>query len=91
VVDQDALVEALRAGTIAGAGLDVATPEPLPEDHPLWQLPNAILTPHISGYTPGYLDAVLALFADNLGRYVAGQPLRNLVDKQLGYATGAGA
>ena len=91
VVDQDALVEALRAGTIAGAGLDVATPEPLPEDHPLWQLGNVILTPHISGYTPGYLDAVLALFADNLGRYVAGQPLRNLVDKQLGYATGAGA
>jgi phosphoglycerate dehydrogenase-like enzyme len=86
VVDQDALVEALRAGTIAGAGLDVTTPEPLPADHPLWELPNAILTPHISGYTPGYFPSVLALFADNLGRFVKDAPLRNLVDKRLGYA-----
>jgi phosphoglycerate dehydrogenase-like enzyme len=88
VIDQDALVEALRAGTIAGAGLDVTTPEPLPESHPLWELRNVILTPHISGYTPGYFDSVLALFADNLARFVAGEPLRNVVDKQLGYAVG---
>ncbi len=91
VVDQDALVEALRAKPLAGAGLDVTTPEPLPAEHPLWELPNAILTPHISGYRPGYLEAVLALFADNLTRFVAGTPLRNVVDKQLGYAIGGSA
>jgi len=85
VVDQEALVEALRAGILAGAGLDVTTPEPLPAEHPLWELPNAILTPHISGYTPGYFDGVLAVFSDNLGRFVAGAPLRNVVDKRLGY------
>jgi phosphoglycerate dehydrogenase-like enzyme len=91
VVDQDALVEALRAKELAGAGLDVATPEPLPPEHPLWELPNVILTPHVSGYRPGYLEAVLALFADNLGRFVASAPLRNVVDKRLGYATGSSA
>jgi len=85
VVDQDALVEALRAGTIAGAGLDVTTPEPLPAESPLWDLPNVILTPHISGYLRGYFPGVLAIFADNLGRFVAGTPLHNVVDKRLGY------
>jgi len=88
VVDQDALVEALRAGTIAGAGLDVTTPEPLPAEHPLWELPNVILTPHISGYTRGYFPGVLAIFADNLGRFIAGLPLHNVVDKRLGYVAG---
>jgi len=88
VVDQDALVSALRAGTIAGAGLDVATPEPLPPESPLWELPNVILTPHVSGYLRGYFPGALAIFADNLGRYLAGTPLRNVVDKKLGYVTG---
>ena len=88
VVDQDALVEALRAGTIAGAGLDVATPEPLPAESPLWELPNVILTPHVSGYLRGYFPGALAIFADNLGRFVAGAPLHNVVDKRLGYVTG---
>jgi phosphoglycerate dehydrogenase-like enzyme len=89
VIDQEALVAALRAGTIAGAGLDVTTPEPLPPDDPLWELPNVILTPHISGYMPGYFPAVLALFAENLARFVAGEPLRNVVDKRLGYVAEA--
>ena len=88
VVDQDALVDALRAGTLAGAGLDVTTPEPLPADHPLWELPNVIVTPHISGYLRGYFPGVLAIFADNLARFVAGTPLHNVVDKRLGYVAG---
>ena len=90
VVDEAALVECLRAGGIAGAALDVFDQEPLPSDHPLWALPNALLTPHISGYTATYFDRMLALFEDNLGRFLAGQPLRNVVDKRLGYAPGAG-
>ncbi len=85
VVDQDALVAALRAEALAGAGLDVTTPEPLPAEHPLWELPNVILTPHISGYTRGYFPGVLAIFSDNLARFVAGAPLHNVVDKRLGY------
>jgi phosphoglycerate dehydrogenase-like enzyme len=88
VVDQDALVAALREGVIAGAGLDVATPEPLPAGNPLWELPNVILTPHVSGYLRGYFPGVLAIFSDNLARFVAGTPLRNVVDKQLGYVAG---
>jgi phosphoglycerate dehydrogenase-like enzyme len=91
VVDQDALVDALRERTIAGAGLDVTTPEPLPAEHPLWELPNVIVTPHVSGYMPGYFPGVFALFAENLERFVQGRPLRNVVDKRLGYVAEAGA
>jgi len=85
-VDDDALVAALRNGGLAGAGLDVFREEPLPATSPYWALPNVILTPHVSGYTPGYFEKVLALFADNLRRFLSGRPLRNLVDKRLGYA-----
>ncbi len=85
-VDDDALVAALRKGGLAGAGLDVFREEPLPATSPYWALPNVILTPHVSGYTPGYFEKVLALFADNLHRFLSGRPLRNLVDKRLGYA-----
>jgi phosphoglycerate dehydrogenase-like enzyme len=86
VVDEDALVRCLRAGGLAGAALDVFTQEPLPSEHPFWALPNLVITPHISGYTPTYFDRVMEVFEDNLGRYMTGQPLRNVVDKQLGYA-----
>ena len=86
VVDEDALVRCLRAGGLAGAALDVFNREPLPADHPFWSLPNLVITPHISGYTPRYFDQMLAIFEDNLARYVAGGPLRNVVDKRLGYA-----
>jgi phosphoglycerate dehydrogenase-like enzyme len=86
VIDETALVECLRAGGLAGAALDVFSEEPLPADHPLWTLPNAILTPHVSGYTPAYFDRMLGIFEDNLGRYVDGRPLRNVVDKRRGYA-----
>jgi phosphoglycerate dehydrogenase-like enzyme len=85
-VDEETLVEALRKGAIAGAALDVFDQEPLPAEHPFWSLPNLVLTPHISGYTPDYFQKMLAIFEDNLDRFLSGRPLRNVVDKQLGYA-----
>lgn len=84
-VDTAALVEALRSGHLAGAGLDVTEPEPLPPEHPLWGLPNVIITPHYAGTQPGYLRHVGEVFLANLERYVRGEPLRNVVDKQVGY------
>lgn len=84
-VQTGALVQALREGWIAGAGLDVVDPEPLPAASPLWDMPNVILTSHYSGHTPHYLERALPIFWDNLQRYQAGRPLRNVVDKQLGY------
>jgi phosphoglycerate dehydrogenase-like enzyme len=86
VVQEAALVEALRAGTIAGAALDVFDQEPLPADNPLWSLPNVLITPHSSGVNfPRFHQETMAQFVDNLGRYVRGEPLANLVDKQAGY------
>jgi phosphoglycerate dehydrogenase-like enzyme len=85
VVDEDALVDALRRGAIAGAALDVFHEEPLPAASPLWHLPNVILTPHVAGVTPRYFERALELFTDNLERYLAGRPVRNLVDPALGY------
>lgn len=69
VVDEDALLEALQAGRIAGAALDVFAQEPLPADHPFWGLSNIIITPHVAGFHQGYADQVLSLVADNLRRY----------------------
>ncbi|MFI0348998.1 D-2-hydroxyacid dehydrogenase [Actinomadura sp. 9N407] len=92
LVVEDALVTALRAGTIAGAALDVFVDEPLPEPSPLWDLPNVIVSPHMSGDVVGWRDELVGLFADNLGRRVRGEPLRNVVDKRLGYvSSGASA
>jgi phosphoglycerate dehydrogenase-like enzyme len=84
-IEEAALIEALRSGAIAGAALDAFAQEPLPSDHPFWSLPNLVLTPHVSGYTQQYFQKMLALFEDNLDRFVHGRPLRNVVDKQLGY------
>ncbi len=84
-VDTAALIAALQAGQIAGAGLDVVDPEPLPPDSPLWDMPNVILTGHYAGHTPYYFERAAAIFLDNLQRYRDGQPLRNLVNKTLGY------
>jgi phosphoglycerate dehydrogenase-like enzyme len=84
-VDQDALLAALTDGTIAGAGLDVTAPEPLPPDSPLWDLPNVIITMHTSGATPRYWDRGIELVVDNLRRFLAGEPLRNVVDTAAGY------
>jgi len=85
VIDEAALIRALQEHWIAGAGLDVASKEPLSEDSPLYSLPNVILTPHISGVTTHYEERLTALFADNLRRYRSGQPLRNLYDPARGY------
>ncbi|HXR24991.1 MAG TPA: D-2-hydroxyacid dehydrogenase [Candidatus Binataceae bacterium] len=85
VIDQEALIEALREKRIGGAGLDVFEREPLEPESPLWDLENAILTPHMSGSFKGYNSACCELFAENLGRFVKGEPLLNVVDRELGY------
>ena len=85
VVDQAALVAALTSGHLAGAGLDVYEREPLPAESPLWTVESAILTPHIGAAFPARFERTMALFLDNLRRYTAGEPLRNLVDKRRGY------
>lgn len=84
-VDEPALIRALQEGWIAGAGLDVFETEPLPESSPLWAMDNVILTDHYGGVSPHYDDRAMAVFVENLKRYTSGQPLLNLVDKQLGY------
>jgi phosphoglycerate dehydrogenase-like enzyme len=77
----DDLVAALRAGEIAGAALDVFEQEPLPADHPLWTMPNVLITPHTAGYGPYLDDRRGDILLDNCRRFLAGQPLRNVVDK----------
>lgn len=85
VVDEPALIQALQNGTIAAAGLDVFYQEPLALDSPLWDMPQVIVTPHMAGHMPDYDDNVIAILVDNLRRYLAGQPLINVVDKEAGY------
>ncbi len=87
LVDEAALVAALQDGTagIGGAALDVFVDEPLPPASPLWDLPNVVITPHVAGFRPDHWQVVTTLFADNLRRFAAGQPLHNLVDKHAGY------
>jgi len=86
-IEQEPLMEALNTGKLAGAALDVMVPEPLPEDHPLWETKNLILTPHISGnMTLGYTcDVNVDLFCENLANYAAGRPMHSVVDRKLGY------
>ncbi len=86
IVDTDHLAGALRAGRLAGAVLDVFSPEPLPGDSPLWDVPNLVITPHTSSDDPdGYIERSLAIVAANLGHLRAGTPLVNVVDPRLGY------
>ena len=84
-IDTEALVGALRAGTVRGAGLDVTDPEPLPKGHPLWSMPNVVITPHYGGVHPGYEEEAFDVFLANLVRWVRGEPLENVVDKGAGY------
>jgi phosphoglycerate dehydrogenase-like enzyme len=85
LVEEDALVRALRAGSLGGAALDVFQHEPLGADSPMWEAPNLLITPHVSGFRPDHWDAAIALFADNRRRFAAGLPLLNVVDKRAGY------
>ncbi|MEF8757562.1 MAG: D-2-hydroxyacid dehydrogenase [Halobacteriales archaeon] len=79
VVDQDAMVYALQQHSIGGAALDVFETEPLPQDSPLWDLSNVIVTPHMSGSTPEYMDRCAELFVENYDRYLAGDSLKNRI------------
>lgn len=85
IVDEAALVEALRGGAIAGAGLDVTAEEPLPSESPLWTLPNVLISPHVSGATDRYSRRFTDLFLRNLALYRAGQPMINMVRAERGY------
>jgi phosphoglycerate dehydrogenase-like enzyme/glyoxylase-like metal-dependent hydrolase (beta-lactamase superfamily II) len=85
IVDRGALLDALRSGKLAGAGLDVTDPEPLPDGDPLWTLPNVIITPHNAGQSDGSQRRIFLLARENVRRFAAGEPLLNVVDKKAGY------
>jgi phosphoglycerate dehydrogenase-like enzyme len=85
VVDTAAMQAALESGKLAGAGLDVVEPEPLPADHPLWKMKNVMISPHAAGQMDGLKARQTELYRDNLERYLTGKPMRNLVDKKKGY------
>ena len=85
LVVEEALVEALVSGHLYAAGADVAADEPLQPTSKLWELPNMIITPHVAGQSALRSDNMTNFFCDNLRRYVNGEPLRNLVDKRLGF------
>ncbi len=85
VVDEEALVAALRDGRLRGAGLDVFATEPLPPESPLWDLPNTLLTPHVSGTSRQFWRRQVDLLVANLRRHLSGDPLLNTVDKSAGY------
>lgn len=82
-IQTDALIPLLESGRLKGVGLDVTDPEPLPPDHPLWDMPGALITPHISGlfHLPQTLDHLMDLTLDNLDRYLTGRPLKNVVPR----------
>jgi phosphoglycerate dehydrogenase-like enzyme len=84
-VDEQALIEALQSGHLAGAGLDVFEDEPLPPDSPLWRLPDVILTPHVGGLSDRTRRRNFERFLENLRRFLAGEPLVGVVDKEAGY------
>jgi phosphoglycerate dehydrogenase-like enzyme len=90
LVVEDALLAALNDGQIAGAALDVFVEEPLPQENPLWRAPNCLISPHMSGDTIEFEAAMADQFMANWGRYLAGEPLNNIVDKKLGFVPSAG-
>ncbi|MCC6443667.1 MAG: D-2-hydroxyacid dehydrogenase [Armatimonadetes bacterium] len=85
ILDEAALLDALRSGRLGGAGLDVFTEEPLPRNSPFWQLPNVLITPHTAGHSQLVEERKIALLTENLRRDLAGEPLLNVVDKERGY------
>ena len=84
VVDEAALLEVLEAGHLDLVASDVFDAEPLPAEHPFWSQPRVVITPHVAGFAPDYLDAVTRLFTTNLRRYIAGEPLLNVADRDRG-------
>ncbi len=85
IIDEEALLDALKSGNLAGAGLDVTATEPLPEDSPLWDAPNLILTPHASATTPSVPSGRGELFKENLRRFMNDEPLMNMTNKVEGF------
>jgi phosphoglycerate dehydrogenase-like enzyme len=85
ILDESALVGALRSGRLAGAALDVFAEEPLPASSPLWDVPNLIITPHIAGLSPDYMERLTEILLDNLARTEQDLPLRNAIDRERGY------
>ena len=89
VIDQDALIAALNSGHLAGAGLDVTDPEPLPKGHPLWTTPNVLITPHFTAAVPDKVDRSLDVISENFTRYRAGQPMLNRMTAEDLWTKGA--
>lgn len=85
LMDEGALMEALKTGQIGGAGLDVTPKEPLPDDHPFWRMDNVILTPHVAGGSPRRMDRMVDLFCENMQRLLEGEPMLSVIDKKKGY------
>jgi phosphoglycerate dehydrogenase-like enzyme len=85
LVQTEALVNSLKSNRLAGAGLDVMDPEPLPDDHPLWTLGNIVISPHVGAQSPGGQDRQWRLFRENIRRFVAGEALLGVVDKAKGF------
>ena len=85
VVDWEAQVAALESGRLRASYTDVTSPEPLPDDHPLWRAPNLLITPHTSGLQPDYFGKAARRFADNLRRFLNDEPLQDVVDRNAGY------
>jgi phosphoglycerate dehydrogenase-like enzyme len=85
IIQEDKLIEALKQGWIAGAGLDTFENEPLPEKSELWNFKNVIITPHIAGLTPYYMERLTNIFCDNLNHFIRNEPMINVVDKTHGY------
>jgi phosphoglycerate dehydrogenase-like enzyme len=83
--DTPSLVKALDSHNLAGAGLDVTDPEPLPSGHALWKFPNVVITPHVAGNSPGSYARRVTVFKENISHFVRNEPMRNVVDKQKGY------
>ncbi len=85
IVDGPSLLQALEGGLIGGAGLDVTPEEPLPQDSPLWDMKNVIITPHVAGGSPLRVDRTVDLFCESLKRFISGEPLMSVIDKRKGY------
>ena len=85
LIDEAALIGAMRAGRIAGASLDVTTEDPIPKESPLWELPNTIITPHIATESVKLSEAVVDFWCENVRRFAKNEPLLGVMDRQAGY------